>query len=408
MSAAPGDFDGDGSMDLMTVSVKENVKSVHIMWGSVIKLECTQHLVTIPDIFTEPLVFDYNQDFVSDLLTVDRDGNRTVYVFPKNRVGTWNKEYLATAKTTPLKAEHGDSFVDITGEGIADLVLTTSEGLEMYKGLKGDTSSRQFEYLSTLKWPATDCETDLCVGQPVWMDFSLSGMIHMVLPVCGDPQCEDSRLYLVPVTNLSTQHLHCSEDPCPWPEAWPPMSLDLGEMLFKPGNPNFSPLQLLTPRVGDVNLDGFPDLLMTMYNKSDDFTKQGEIQLLLNAPCGPDSGCHPYWRQFQLQPGYTSGLGTAVTGAFFDLYEDGKLDLLVVRKDDYEDVYSMSAFTNTTQDSDAYFMKVIVLTGACYHNCTDTVNVPYGTNYGGPLVSYQSQRPGQETFDTYQSVAVQV
>jgi len=404
VSAAPGDFDGDGSMDLMTVSVKENVKSVHIMWGQVTNLECTEHLVTIPDIFSEPLVFDYNKDSVSDLLTVDKDGNRTVYVFPKPR-GIYHKEYLTTDQTNPLKAEHGNSFVDITGDGIADLVLTTSEGLEMYKGVN---SAEQFEYLSTLQWPNTpDCGADECVGQPVWMDFSLSGIIHMVLPVCGDPLCSDSRLYLVPVSNLSRE---CYGDPCPWPEAWPPMSLDLGEMLFKPRDPSKSPLQLLTPRVGDVDLDGFPDLLMTMYNKTGgDVTKQGEVQLLLNAPCGPDSGCSPYWRQFQLQPGYTAGLGSAVTGAFFDLYEDGKMDLLVVRQDD-KDVYSMSAYTNTTQDSDAYFMKVIVLTGACYHTCDnhDPRFVPYGTNSGGQLVSYQSQRPGQETFDSYQSVAVQL
>ena len=114
-------------MDLMTVSVKENVKSVHIMWGQVTKLECTDHLVTIPDIFSEPLVFDYNKNSVSDLLAVDKDGNRTVYVFPKPR-GIYHKEYLRTGKTNPLKAEHGNSFVDITGDGIADLVLTTSEG----------------------------------------------------------------------------------------------------------------------------------------------------------------------------------------------------------------------------------------------------------------------------------------
>ena len=386
-------------MDLMTVSEKESVKSVHIMWGSTIKLECTAHRVTIPDIHTEPLVFDYNKDSVSDLFTVDKDGNRTIYVFPQNR-DPYHREYLSTEKSVKLKAEHGNSFVDVTGDGIADLVLTTFEGLEMHRGVG---SSENFQYLCTVPWPDTpSCEADQCVGQPVFMDFSLSGALHMVLPVCGDPLCSDSRLYLIPVFNLST---------CPdaWPKEWPPMSLDLGEMLFKPRDPSKSPLQLLTPRVGDVDLDGFPDLLMTMYNKSGDSTKQGEIQLLLNAPCGPDSGCHPYWRQFQLQPSYTAGLGNAVTGAFFDLYEDGKMDLLAVRQTD-NDVYSMSSFTNTTQDSDAYFIKVIVLTGACYHTCNnhDPRFVPYGTNSGGQLVSYQSQRPGQETFDSYQSVAVQV
>ena len=70
----------------------------------------------------------------------------------------------------------------------------------------------------------------------------------------------------------------------------------------------------------------------------------------------------------------------------------------------------MSAFTNTSQESDSYFLKVLVLSGACYHNCDHHSSgyVPYGTNTGGQLVSYRSQRPGQETFDSYQSVAVQL
>ena len=37
---------------------------------------------------------------------------------------------------------------------------------------------------------------------------------------------------------------------------------------FTPRNIKNSPLHSMIPRVGDVNLDGWPDLLMTMYNKS--------------------------------------------------------------------------------------------------------------------------------------------
>ena len=70
----------------------------------------------------------------------------------------------------------------------------------------------------------------------------------------------------------------------------------------------------------------------------------------------------------------------------------------------------VAAYQNATQDSDAYFMKVIVLTGSCYKDCAaqPADYVPYGTNTGGQLVSYRSQRPGQEVFDSYQSVAVQL
>ena len=38
-------------------------------------------------------------------------------------------------------------------------------------------------------------------------------------------------------------------------------------------------------------------------------------------------------------------------------------------------------------------MQVIVLSGACYHDCRNksTSFVPYGTNSGGQLISYRSQ-----------------
>lgn len=49
-----------------------------------------------------------------------------------------------------------------------------------------------------------------------------------------------------------------------------------------------------------------------------------------------------------MQPEYTRGIGDAVTSAFFDLYEDGKMDLIVISKDD-SDKYQVSAYVNTTQ-----------------------------------------------------------
>jgi len=328
---------------------------------------------------------------------VDISGNRTVYQFSKDK--KYETIYLSSDKTDKLKEEHGNAFVDITSDGRADLVLTTLSGLEIHEGLE-----HGFNYKCTIPWPDLPSCSDVnqCIGQPVYLDFYLSGNLQMILPVCFDPKCQESKLYFVETSNMTM---------CPQTWDWKPMKMGLDEegenWKFTPRNIKNSPLHSMIPRVGDVNLDGWPDLLMTMYNKSSD-SSRGQTQLLLNVPSPPMSGCDP-WRQFQVQPEYTRGIGDAVTSAFFDLYEDGKMDLIVISKDD-SDKYQVSAYVNTTQDSDAYFMKVIVLSGACYYNCEnhDSSYVPYGTNSGGQLVSYQSQRPGQETFDTYKSVAVQL
>ena len=407
-SVAPADFDGDGSMDLMTIGTGADGKmEAFIMWGENHGLECQKDLVTIDNITSEPLVFDYNGDFISDLLTVDETGERKVYVFSPHR--TFSSAVLGPCpggEKCQLKAEHGNSYVDVTGDGRADLLLTTQAGLELHQG---EADAGGWRYRCTVPWPnfIEGCNTDDCIGQPAFLDFSLSGSLDMVLPVCFDYHCQNSSLYLIPVSELAA---------CPQHWQWRPMSLDLTpDRRFRKRDPDMSPLALMTPRVGDVNLDGFPDLLMTVYNVTSGSGSGSEVQLLLNVPCQPMSGCHQsdptskYWRQFQLQPGYTAGLGPAITGAFFDIYEDGRLDLITVSQDEHGN-YQVSAFMNTTQDSDAYFMKVIVLTGACYHNCDHqtTDYVPYGTNSGGQLVSYRSQRPGQESFDSYQSVAVQL
>ena len=388
-------------MDLMTIGDVDGERKVFIMWGDKHGLECEKNLVTISNISSEPLVFDYNNDFISDLLTVDKAGERKVYVFSKDR--TFHETSLHGGDGSQLKAEHGNSYVDVTGDGRADLLLTTATGLELHTG-----EAAGYKYSCTVPWPdMTGCDIDQCVGQPAFLDFSLTGSLDMVLPICFDYQCTNSSLYLIAVSELAA---------CPTNWKWRPMSLDLTpERKFMPKNTKKSALSLMTPRVGDVDLDGFPDLLMTVYNVSSGPDGAGEVQLLLNVPCQPMTGCHQsdleydYWRQFQLQPGYTAGVGPAVTAAFFDLYEDGRMDLIVIHKEE-GDQYKVSAYVNTTQDSDAYFMKVIVLTGACYHNCDhhSTEYVPYGTNTGGQLISYRSQRPGQETFDSYQSVAVQL
>jgi len=273
------------------------------------------------------------------------------------------------------------------------------------KNLEDEGGKGGLEMHSLVPWPTLleGCSVDQCVGQAVFADFNLEGELDLVLPVCFDPSCSNSSLLQHTVKEVWEKGAKLE---------WKVMSLDLGGLRFLPADQTSdSPLRLLSPRVGDVDLDGFPDLLVTLYNhdklgEGASLSSVAEPMLLLNTGCGSFSGCHPTWRQFQLSPKFMQGTGNGVMAAFFDLYEDGKLDVVVVDAESK----SVTAWSNTTQNSDAYFIKVIVLSGACYHDCPahEHSYVPYGTNSGGQMVGYRQQRAGPEEFDSYCSVAPQI
>lgn len=406
VSAAPADFDGDGGMDLaMVTRDKAGELAVWVYWGTRGALDCKASLQVILrldnvtlEVASEPLVLDYNRDFISDLLVVTKDGRRMVVIFnPKGSEEPFTLEQLNSHNhTEQLKKEHSSAFIDVSGDGSADLLLTTQAGLELYSG----AAATGLAFHALVPWPelGAACTVDQCIGQAVFADFNLDGRLDLLLPVCGDPQCRNSTLVQVVLSRL----WHQGEQ-----VAWQGMTLDLGPYRFLPSDAASSPVRLLAPRVGDVDLDGWPDLLVTMYNTSvGAAAATAETQLLLSVPCGELSACRPYWRKFQVQPGYTRGTAHAAAAAFFDLYEDGKLDIIMVDAD----ATTVTAWTNTTLDSDAYFIKVIVLSGVCYHNCKDhsTSYVPYGTNSGGMTVSYTSQRAGPEQFASYSSVSAQM
>ena len=89
-----------------------------------------------------------------------------------------------------------------------------------------------------------------------------------------------------------------------------------------------------------------------------------ESHLLLNIPARKEDEIiinTKLPRGFVLQNLFLSGISDTILATFFDLYEDGKEDLILVQK--VAERYRVGAFTNLTQDSDAYFVKVIVLTG---------------------------------------------
>ncbi|CAG03073.1 unnamed protein product [Tetraodon nigroviridis] len=218
---------------------------------------------------------------------------------------------------------------------------------------------------------------------------------------------------------------------------WVPVLLDFqsrqGIWGFIPGKLS----QPLALHFGDYNLDGFPDALAVLRNtsgsKSRDIDQfQSRIRcrgqqafLLENVPCNAAS-CHAAGRMFHIHWDQ-SDLGAvhnAAMATFFDIYEDGILDMLVLSQADGKKDLIVHALKNNFE-ADAYFVKVMgltlgprwggfawqwvvllhvepllekmpdslksvsfsVLSGLCSNDCPEDV-MPFGVNQPGPYVMY--------------------
>jgi hypothetical protein len=99
-------------------------------------------------------------------------------------------------------------------------------------------------------------------------------------------------------------------------------------------------------------------MLMRLRHKK---SGMSQIHLLLNVENSESPS--PNHRAFQIQPQVMNGVNNTAMAAFYDLYEDGINDIIVAESLNGGSSHRVGAFTNATQDSDAYFVKVIVLSG---------------------------------------------
>lgn len=171
---------------------------------------------------------------------------------------------------------------------------------------------------------------------------------------------------------------------------------------FVPPKAEHEYLRTITLRGGDFNMDGYPDLLVTLGKTSSGGVwsslwgssgQQGQPQtfLLENVPC--ERNCGPLTRTYEVRwralAPFSNG---TVAGAFYDFYQDGILDVLFV-EETLPKSTRLVAFRNLL-DYDANFVKCIVLTGLT--NRRDPTKLTplgrkkrtYGTNLPGPRIEY--------------------
>jgi len=360
VSLVPGDFDGDAAMDVVVlVQAAGNapfILDVYVAWGNLSALECP----TTPlfKMFGHPLMLDYNSDMISDLFGLDENQLRNFWIFGSNRIV---ESKVPMNSNLTLRNPHSHSFVDLDGDMAADLLLTGQDSFEFWRYTESG-----FEFNRTIDLPVKNAHF---IGQSVFVDVNFNGYLEHIVPVCVDRHCRNSSMYL-----YSAADGH-----------WLSVECDLNDWSFVPpdstGNNIYG--ETITARAGDVNLDGYPDLLMTLTH--------GGIKravLLENLPSLDKTSV--YSRKFVAKWSVLSQWNDTLMATFYDIQQKGVLDVLMVQEQRINGQFRMilSAYKNDL-DYDANFIKVLVLTGRCYGNCTYG-QIPYGTNLPGPFIGYRT------------------
>lgn len=380
VSVVPGDFDGDVFMDVLVVTFDQKTKLsfVYVLWGGNGKLNCTDE--PLVKMRGQPLAMDYNGDMIIDLFGINERGDRTFWIFNQTRkhprtepMHTSNREL--DYPFSPIDEPHSNAYLDLNKDFLADLVVTSRKSFEIWLGVEGGG----FVFEKTIPFPYNisldDKKFSGVIGQTLYLDMELTGKMGLLLPLCFDKECTNSTIMM-------------------YSDEWHDLRVifrDSKSVLWgfvTPDGQRYT--DTITLRGGDFNMDGYPDLLATLRSTS---SKQKQSFLLENVACDT---CVGFTRTFQvkwqaLNPFYNE---TAMA-VFYDFYQDGILDVILVEVNKSTSTYRTAAFKNSL-DYDANFVKVMVLTGrnnSMYPISPGSLGQKkrtYGTNLPGPSIEYET------------------
>ncbi|GAA5911057.1 FG-GAP repeat domain-containing protein [Sporobolomyces salmoneus] len=149
------------------------------------------------------------------------------------------------------------------------------------------------------------------------------------------------------------------------------------------------------PQIGDYNIDGYPDLLLLVSPQA--HSSQRRVKLLQSRPCSPgkctEAQIRTSRRRYEVVEGDAKGVEemekfTDVESvSWVDLDDDGSLDIVLQRSGQSGAARQIN-FIKNNFFNDAFFLKAMVLNGACKSWCEPTEPGqtryrPYGSSYSG-------------------------
>lgn len=362
-SVVPGDFNGDSVMDVLITLINgtdSSERDVRILWGTNGNIECKS-----PIIFTvvnQPLVVDFNGDMIPDIIAETRTGERYVWFSSKQKLFI-NKLLSSNQK---FGNPHSSGLIDMNDDLAADILIMGEYYIEVgiYSGGKFKFSNE-----SIIHYPNTS--SDHIKLQSTFVDLNLDAKLDVIMPVCHDSNCDSSAIYLLNKTSFKWELLF---------DSFKYNNVTWGFKL-----PKGSPLDMaalpVTLRAGDIDMDGYPDFLTILETKSPKESKSRAV-ILKNIPCNSHCVSDRCLEVIWDIPGLKDVPNIEIA-AFFDIFENGILDILASSKDNEWKIHALVHSGN----QDSCFMKVLVLNGLC-DKCKELKDMPRGVNQPGPIVQY--------------------
>ncbi|KAJ8581014.1 hypothetical protein M405DRAFT_869047 [Rhizopogon salebrosus TDB-379] len=432
----PGDFTHDGKLDLLVMSANRasNGLDMTLYIGNHDGTFASETISAPSSTLSEPIPVDVDGDMQIDLLgTAYSQGT---YSDPLTVWrNTWNvsqsQPTLFELVNPPFNGNqctlanpHSNAVIDLNGDCLADifLVCEDSSGRKSFQIWVNNKDSG-FSLNQTADLPSgtqgitfADVDRDGTIDMvfPSCSSVSSAGVgsgcvINIVynqqLPLCSSAASlttdkEGNRICRRP-EELCTADPNFKFDLSTGSDNDAYVRIPLSDLLPSSSTSSllvldttYTPTLPLPIKLGDANLDGFPDLLFIVYNPSDNSQTP---KLLFSEPCVRGlGGCDENGegrRGFQLVTKGAEALEAVKDArgvAFLDMDEDGTLDIVVQRTG--EQNQGSVSFVQNNFYYDAFFLNAIVLNGACNNAwCTDSngsTYSPFGVSYSGASYKY--------------------
>ncbi|CAL8073150.1 unnamed protein product [Orchesella dallaii] len=438
VGVAPGDFTGDGLVDLAVTIEQVGTKDreLLILKGATNDLICdTETEQIIAFMVQEPLAADLNGDMIVDLIgEVSRDDSqnnngeeiqRKIWLFhngdktPPTQVPFVVEEdgNLRDRDFRRMANPSSNAFLDIDGDYVPELVMITEtteaerNDNKLLRNTKYVIETYNVNVHSSYdpKYPVTfvkkgkdipvlknNTHVINTIGQPLFVDLNQNGQLVYILPFCSEENCKGkSEAGLLAVVNGSTVVLPLQGtdyDGKKW--MWKHVSKHPTENSRSSFDRYYS--RTVSLRVGDYNLDGFPDLIgVVASGQASEEQAERRAVVLENVPCKVSAtNLCPFPRTFNFKFDVLQNYANVTLAAFYDIHDDGLIDVFLVRRTDNNTKenagkkYEVRAFENSP-DYDSNFFKVMVLSGRPCPKCPQN-GIPYGNVVTGPIIKYRT------------------